>query len=326
MQLFENLTSLLKNTMFFNSYVKYWPEPLNDASFDVFILILFVGLVVIPELYYALQTRVVRFQIKKKNREYAQIAASGKRNAEVDEEKNLIEQYLKFLLVAHCIDKDIDISFEEWKEVRYGDGSLENGEAQVNEKEESVSGDAFGKMKEAAGSIQKKVADINMFGLINGKKNRKAVTEKVAVIEEVKKHVEESSKEVKAEPIEFKGRQKPENENLSSEDGLDEFERILNSIKLKQDEKKRISKRTRQDSAIEMKRRRSLEDCLALREEEPKGKTISGETDKRIYDAKEVAVRLKEKEMQRKKRQEERLLRKETENVDLQGEAVCSCK
>ncbi len=326
MQLFENLTSLLKSTMFFNSYVKYWPEPLNDASFDVFILLLFVVMVIIPEIYYALQTRVVRFQLKKKNREYAKIAAGSSKDTGAEEEMGLIDQYLKFLLVAHCIDKDIEISFEEWKEVKFGEGGIKEELPQNHEGKDAVKQSVFSRAKERAGSIRKKAANINMFGFVSSKKTKEEMAKKITAIEDVQRQVEESSAEDSSKLILMETRKKPEAIKEAEDDGLDEFERILNSIKLKQNEKMAISKKNSIDSALELKRRRSLESCLQIKDEEKKETIHKDAEDKKIYNAKEAAIKLKEKEMQRKKRQEERLLRKQNLQEDIELEEACSYK
>ena len=326
MQLFANLTSLLKSTMFFNSYVKYWPEPLNDASFDVFILLLFVVIVIIPEIYYALQTRVVRFQLKKKNREYARIAAGSSKDTGAEEEMGLIDQYLKFLLVAHCIDKDIDISFEEWKEVKFGDGAKKEGLSEKHEGKGTAKSDAFSRVKETAGSAFKTAADMKMFGFVSGKRNKSEAVKKVTAIEDVKRKVEESSIEDSSNLIIMENRKKPEAITDKEDDGLDEFERILNSIKLKQNEKMAMSKKNSLDSALELKRRRSLESCLQIKDEENGDIIHKSAEDKKIYNAKEAAIKLKEKEMQRKKRQEERLLRKQSSKEEPELEEACSYK
>ncbi len=326
MQLFENLTSLLKSTMFFNSYVKYWPEPLNDASFDVFILLLFVVMVIIPEIYYALQTRVVRFQLKKKNREYARIAAGSSKDTGAEEEMGLIDQYLKFLLVAHCIDKDIDISFEEWKEVKFGDGAKKEGLSEKHEGKGTAKSDTFSRVKETAGSAFKKAADMKMFGFVSGKRNKSEAVKKVTAIEDVKRKVEESSIEDSSNLIIMENHKKPEAITNKEDDGLDEFERILNSIKLKQNEKMAMSKKNSLDSALELKRRRSLESCLQIKDEENGDIIQKSAEDKKIYNAKEAAIKLKEKEMLRKKRQEERLLRKQSSKGEPELEEACSYK
>lgn len=317
MKVFEELTRMLEHTDFFNKYVSYWPEPLNDASFDVFCIIVFAVLVVIPELYYALEMKAAKWKLKKKNIEYAKIAADSDRAGKKSDEMELIDQYLKFLLVAHCIDKDIDISFEEWKEVKYGDGVISDP---VVETPEENKGNMFSSVGIPKLLGIKNLLSKNPFKAV--KKQEKSKEEIAKMVIDVEKSIgEEKDKDKETSLEDIIGIKDKEEAPVLSEDGLDDFERILNSIKLKQNEKMRIRNKERLSIADEKKKRLSLEKSLVKTEADDEVKKEVFSDDRKIYDAKETALKLKEKEFLRKKRLEERRLRKEEKMASLKENA-----
>ncbi len=366
MNFFERLTRILSDTVFFQKYMKFWPEPLNDASFDVFMVIVFAVMVIIPEIYYKVTEYFTYRKIKAKNEEYAKAAKRSELMGKPVGDMDLIEQYLKFLVVANFIDKRLDISFEEWKEAKFGKkmdekssevpkaGSkfwmLKGGTIRkmINlllpkrphrvgtepdrkrEKRAKAQIETTIKEKRECKDIKAHISEVEVLaeeaskvgkGATDGNKSVAVAVDagKEAVIEgketvDVSKEKVDAGKEtantgIEAEKVDCN---KEASENLFlkadyKESDVDEFDMILSSIKQRRMEKESFREKVLMMKESQGKQMESIEPFSkdeAYMESQGKGDSVQ---DKRIFDAKNAAIRLKEKEEQRQLRRKEKL-------------------
>ena len=150
MQFFDDLTRMLSETNFYQNYMKFWPEPLNDASFDVFLFLLFACLVVVPEIASKVHGFLGYKVLEKRRKKYVEVAKKSREEKnKPSEDMELMDQYLKFMLVANFLDKGIDVSFEEWKEAKFGDSDViadkSSADADISQGVKDSQGDKNGK-------------------------------------------------------------------------------------------------------------------------------------------------------------------------------------
>lgn len=119
MSFFDDLTNWLNGTSFYQKHMSNWPAPLNDASFDIFLLLVVMVVLIIPEIKDRVSNHISHRRIKEKSRllEERRLDEELARRREADSSA-LMDQYLKFMLIANMKNMGMDISFEDWKKAK----------------------------------------------------------------------------------------------------------------------------------------------------------------------------------------------------------------
>lgn len=119
MEAFDNWVTWVSSTAFYRRYVSNWPAPFNEVSFDAVILIVLLALAV-KAIISGISAARFRIRFKEKQRLLREKEASERlRNKEKEEEKELLDQYIRFIMFAQIkqMTSAMGLSFEQWKEM-----------------------------------------------------------------------------------------------------------------------------------------------------------------------------------------------------------------
>ena len=137
---FNTLTNWLYETPFYKEHMINWPSPLNDASFDLFLLFVIVLVLVLPEVIDRVRNAIAYRRIRKKSPAPKEERCHDPIPPFTQEE--LMEQYLRFLILVKIKRLEMEVSFEQYRrakleeaaEVVYAeDGREENKEKIIKE-------------------------------------------------------------------------------------------------------------------------------------------------------------------------------------------------
>ena len=113
MGLFDSLTSWLYETEFYKEHMSHWPAPLNDASFDMFLLLMIVVLLVLPEIYDRIRTHLTHKRIMRKNLEMEEKRLNDRVHEKT--EQSMMDQFIRFMMAAQMKQMGMETTFEEYK-------------------------------------------------------------------------------------------------------------------------------------------------------------------------------------------------------------------
>ena len=114
--IFNRVTEWIYETPFYQEHMVNWPSPLNDASFDLFLLFLIVLVVVLPDLYDRIRTALAGKRIRKKKGEKEEENRVDAGCGITREE--LMEQYFRFLMFLKIRQLEMEVSFEQYREAK----------------------------------------------------------------------------------------------------------------------------------------------------------------------------------------------------------------
>ena len=101
MDYFSGLTQWLNNTTFYKEHISGWPEPLNNASFDICLFLFLILAFVIPDIVDRIKNYIAHKRIIRKNLAFEEQRADEKLSRKTETENNvLLDQYMKFMLIA----------------------------------------------------------------------------------------------------------------------------------------------------------------------------------------------------------------------------------
>ena len=118
--MFKNFVLWFASTDFYINYVSQWPAPLNNVSFDAFILLILI-IYGAWQAYNGIQSMKFHQRLKKKQQELEEQRLNnelnGTDNASTDK---LFNQYMKFILVAEMkkMTSMSELSFDEFKSMK----------------------------------------------------------------------------------------------------------------------------------------------------------------------------------------------------------------
>ncbi len=161
MGFFSNLTSWLYNTGFYQKYMSNWPAPLNDASFDMFLVMVIAVLVVIPEIKDKISNHLAHLRMKEKQRELAEKRLDEELAKKRENENNqLMDQYIKFMMIASMKQVGMDVSFDEWKAARKASGITSSAlQKETTSTESAEDGKKRMSLSDAFDAVKETIAD-----------------------------------------------------------------------------------------------------------------------------------------------------------------------
>ncbi len=119
MEAFDNWVTWVSSTAFYRRYVSNWPAPFNEVSFDAVILIVLLALAV-KAIVGGISAAKFRIRFKEKQRLLREKEANDRlRNKEKEDEKELLDQYIRFIMFAQIkqMTSAMGLTFEQWKEM-----------------------------------------------------------------------------------------------------------------------------------------------------------------------------------------------------------------
>lgn len=119
MEAFDNWVTWVSSTAFYRRYVSNWPAPFNEVSFDAVILIVLLALAV-KAIISGISAARFRIRFKEKQRLLREKEANDRlRNKEKEDEKELLDQYIRFIMFAQIkqMTSAMGLTFEQWKEM-----------------------------------------------------------------------------------------------------------------------------------------------------------------------------------------------------------------
>lgn len=88
MDLFTRLIESIEGTEFYQKYMVNFPEPLNNVAFDLVLILIIIGIIVVPAVIEAIKSRSVKKRIRQKAEEYkAQIEQEKEQAAKEKQEE-----------------------------------------------------------------------------------------------------------------------------------------------------------------------------------------------------------------------------------------------
>lgn len=116
MDYFSGLTQWLNNTTFYKEHIFGWPEPLNNASLDICLFLFLILAFVVPDIIDRIKNYIAHKRIIRKNLALEEQRADEKLSRKTETENNvLLDQYMKFMLIAQMQKTGMDVTFEQFK-------------------------------------------------------------------------------------------------------------------------------------------------------------------------------------------------------------------
>lgn len=86
MDIFTRLIEAIEGTEFYQKYIVNFPEPLNNVAFDLVLILIIIGIIVVPAVIEGIKTHAVRKRIKKRAEEY-KVEMRAEKEKEAQEKK-----------------------------------------------------------------------------------------------------------------------------------------------------------------------------------------------------------------------------------------------
>ncbi len=113
MNIFESLTEWVYQTEFYEKYMSKWAPPLNDPSLILTILIFVLVITIAVSVFNHIRNYRSLQRIRKKNLEYQEKVLDEKMKQ--SQNADLMDQYMKFMMIAQMKQVGMDVSFEDFK-------------------------------------------------------------------------------------------------------------------------------------------------------------------------------------------------------------------